>query len=353
MSRMFRTLLGPRGAASAAITLAISHTMFPSNLTDIELFVSILDPRLKTVANGGSVVNANHRRFATDLLGTSLLKYDIMTPTATTDSTGLLEGWFLLPAGSASIDSVVFLVYSDNGITTYQGDRPGMWARKGFVNHGSDDGVTAATNNYGTALGTVMTAVNGASGSTPGKLGIGALHLVQSSAQRLDRASGNNPDALTVFTVSAWAKPTLNGVQQEILGKGRLGTSGSFINYGILITSGASPKAMAIFTQGDGVYRTVSGVTTITSAVWSRFVGRYDGTNLKIFLNGVEDGTAPFSGGLDNQGDLQIGSIGYNDGDSFNGDIDEPWVDISNVDSADRILAQQRNQTDSSYITVS
>ena len=42
----------------------------------------------------------------------------------------------------------------------------------------------------------------------------------------------------------------------------------------------------------------VQGSTTISTTGWYHFVGTYDGSNVKVYLNGSEDNTAAYSGGI-------------------------------------------------------
>jgi hypothetical protein len=342
---------GGGGGGAGFLTMTIAHGMFPSSQADIEIWFSFTSADLKTVANGGHVVNANHRRFASDSAGTSLYKYDIVTPTATTDATGLIEGWVLVPSGSSSVDTVLYLAYNDNGITTYQGDRTGTWARKGFANHGSEDGSTVATNDYGTAGLTL--ALQNTPTAVAGKLGAGAVHYVAASSQSLNVSTGTAPLATNTFTVSAWVNLTTNGFYQAVIGYGKKTTGATQNNYTMDVSD--TNKARVYFTQGDGVYRLIAGATSLSTGTWYRLVGTYDGAHLNVYLNGVVDASpVAITGNADGTGmGFSIGRPGFNNSEYWNGDIDEPWVDVAHADSVDRILAQYRNQSaPATYITV-
>jgi hypothetical protein len=232
--------------------------MFPSTQTDIEIWFSFTHADLKTVANGGHVVDANHRRFASDSAGTSLYKYDIVTPTATTDSTGKIEGWFLLPSGSASVDTVLYLAYSDNGVTTYQGDRAGMWARKSFVNHGSDGTTVSLTD----VTGNITLANNNGVTAVAGKLA-GANHYVRASTQCLSQSGGTAQTTTNVFTISGWVKLSTTGAYATIVGKS-LDFVGNF-KFDYLIDISDVGHVRCFFTQGANTFRLIQGTSTLTA----------------------------------------------------------------------------------------
>jgi hypothetical protein len=338
---------GGGGGGAGFLTMTIAHGMFPSTQTDIEVWFSFTNADLKTVANGGHVVDANHRRFASDSAGTSLYKYDIVTPTATTDSTGLIEGWVLVPSGSSSVDTVLYLAYNDNGVTTYQGDRAGMWARKSFVNHGSDGttvSLTDVTGNIGLGNQNGVTAVTG-------KLA-GANHFVRASSQALVVSTGSAPTTTNVFTISGWIKLSTTGAYAAIVGKARQLTN---YNADYMIDVSDTNHVRCFFTQGADNFKLVAGSSSLSSGTWYYVVGTYDGSNLNVYLNGVVDATPlAITGNVDTSGTgFGIGRFGAVNQNFMDGDIDETHTDMSHADSADRILAQYRNQdAPGTYITV-
>lgn len=63
----------------------------------------------------------------------------------------------------------------------------------------------------------------------------------------------------------------------------------------------------------------------LSAGEWYHVAGVYDGTNIKIYINGVERGTQPYSNGIvDSATPLLIGK--RSDGRPFNGEIDEVYV---------------------------
>ncbi len=326
------------GGGSAFLTGTTVHTMFPSTQTDIEIWFSFTNSDLKTVANGGHVVNSNHRRFASDSAGTSLYKYDVVTPTATTDSTGLIEGWVLVPSGSSSVDTVFYLAYNDNGVTTYQGDRAGMWARKTFVSHGSLDGSTIDLSDV-TGNGNTLTNSNTVTATT-GKVG-NAANFVAASSQSLNNSSFSGSTATNALTVSAWINLASPGSDYSILAAGH-SFAQRFVSFDLDV---ATNKPRFYFTQGGDNFKVATGATSVTTGAWHYLVGTYDGTTIRVYLDGSQDGSTANTGNVQTgEGLFGIGRRGGIAESFFDGKINAPRVDVVHVDSADRILAQFRNQ---------
>lgn len=63
----------------------------------------------------------------------------------------------------------------------------------------------------------------------------------------------------------------------------------------------------------------------LSAGEWYHVAGVYDGTNIKVYINGVERGSQPYSSGIvDSATPLLIGK--RSDGNPFNGEIDEVYV---------------------------
>ena len=90
------------------------------------MLVSVTDPALKTVANGGHVANANGYDigFYADFVGTIKLKWEVEKYDGTT---GNLIAWVKIPSVSSSSDTVFYLIYGDSSINTDQSDPANTW----------------------------------------------------------------------------------------------------------------------------------------------------------------------------------------------------------------------------------
>lgn len=119
-------------------------------------------------------------------------------------------------------------------------------------------------------------------------------------------ADSNSLDMTANWSVATWVKfdsfYTGNCENNAIINKGHDGLNGF---YGLDITepdelcgptTGAKQASFSI-RFSDGTSAGVSGNTqNLTTGIWYHLVGTYDGTSLKIFLNGVQDGSTSVSG---------------------------------------------------------
>ena len=106
--------------------MTIDHTKVPSTQSNFTVLVSVTDPALKTVANGGHVANANGYDigFYADSGGTTKLKWEVEKYDGTT---GNLIAWVKIPSVSSSTDTVFYLMYGNSAINTDQSDPPNTW----------------------------------------------------------------------------------------------------------------------------------------------------------------------------------------------------------------------------------
>ncbi|HEX5431489.1 MAG TPA: DUF2341 domain-containing protein, partial [Bryobacteraceae bacterium] len=120
-------------------TVVIDHTKVPnSDQANFPLLFSVTDPLLKTVANGGHVTNASGYDiiFTADAAGTQKLNHEIESYDPVT---GQFTAWVQAPAVSHSADTVIYLFYGNDSITTSQENKTGVWdSNYKFVQHLSD-----------------------------------------------------------------------------------------------------------------------------------------------------------------------------------------------------------------------
>jgi len=121
------------------------------------------------------------------------------------------------------------------------------------------------------------------------------------------------------ITVSAWVKSAGIVKTDTIVRKGN--------GYSLYLEGGhGNVPEVAIFQGGVGKF--VSGTTIMTPGLWHHVAGTFDGTNLKIYVNGILEGSLTTPGGIDNQPTLEgnlnlIIAANSGLGDFFNGIIDE------------------------------
>ncbi len=137
-------------------------------------------------------------------------------------------------------------------------------------------------------------------------------------------ASVQIPDSASVsptgpVTVEAWIKRAVLGVQHSIVEK--YGCVAGQGGYALRVTSG---NKLLFGTRDDcNNGSSVTGTANIPAGVWTHVAGHWDGTTLRVFVNGVLDGSlATTRNPKDGPTALKIGERG-NGGTPFNGVIDE------------------------------
>ena len=127
------------------------------------------------------------------------------------------------------------------------------------------------------------------------------------------------------LTLEAWVKRNPSSNYQDIISRESFGQSGTGGGYELTITNVG--KARLNLYQTPTTYTNVIGSTTLTTGVWHHIAGVFDGTQMRIYVNGVLDGSvssssAPASGTSNVRLGRNSGSGTY----WFNGLIDEARV---------------------------
>ena len=133
----------------------------------------------------------------------------------------------------------------------------------------------------------------------------------------IDCGNDSSLNITSNITLSAWVKPTTAITSQ---------------NFPMFIAKGINSDYMLFANSGTGTARLrlgssflIDSVSTISTDVWTHIVGTYDGSNLKIYLNGSLDNTVAQSGAIPStSGSLQIGAA--NTGNKFTGNITEASI---------------------------
>ena len=119
------------------------------------------------------------------------------------------------------------------------------------------------------------------------------------------------------ITVAAWIKTSGTNNYSGIIDK--------FVNTGYQINIDNSSRLR--FDIGGSPYQTLTGTTNIETGDWFFVTATYDGTTAKVFVNGKQENSVNYSGGITTSGQsLIIGNDTEAVNRYFNGQIDDVRV---------------------------
>src|SRR5947208_3458891 len=202
----------PTPATACQRSVTIDHTKVPSTQSNFTVLVSVTDPALKTVANGGHVANANGYDIGcyADPGGTTKLKWEVERYDGTT---GNLIAWVKIPLVSSSTDTVFYLFYGDSTINTNQSDPPNTWdsSFKGVWHMGDNAATTIIRES-------TVTGANGTNNAnTRSKTATGQIGKALSYNGSSDGSfAAINLSATNIATLSFWMKWTTNANDDDL-----------------------------------------------------------------------------------------------------------------------------------------
>jgi cysteine-rich repeat protein len=177
-----------------------------------------------------------------------------------------------------------------------------------------------SSNNYN---GTVADATRGASGAP-------SVGFYNPSAYNFDGIDdsinlGGTIGGFTLsdpFSVSAWINPALDSQDHAIYGN-------TWSNAGYLLRVTADNKIRFILVENGTTYNGMD--SNVLSAGWHHIVGTWDGTNVRVFVDGVEESITPIANGtvttINTSAHTFIGSTGQSGSEKFFlGSIDDVRV---------------------------
>ena len=136
------------------------------------------------------------------------------------------------------------------------------------------------------------------------------------TSQYVDTGSWSN--SLTNITVCTWVKPT-SGTRQDIVSKW---TTNQY-QYDLLQGVTASKFTFYISTNGSAALSSANSVTSIVAGVWYFVCGSYDGANIKLYVNGSQEGSNVAQTGNLYGSSVQNNLIGKSADAAFSGSIDD------------------------------
>jgi hypothetical protein len=288
---------GGGGGATTFKTITWAHGAAPSDQTNVFAWFDVTHADLKSVANGGQVANINHIRIATDTAGTSIGKYDLRIWNA---ATGRIAGWALISSFSSSVDNSRYVVYDDNGITTYQGDRAGMYATVNSLTFRGSDGSTVEHTEAGGSGFDLGDSTSPAT-ATAGVFG-GGVNFAHASSQYLWHVTGTQARigaSGAAWTISMYYTPKTDYSTVRMIATHAQG--GSVRNFTIYTdVAPNSGKVLLVYTSG-GSFIGISSSAALTIGTRYKLTWTHDGTNFNFYQNGALDGGyAPGGGSPDN-----------------------------------------------------
>ena len=320
------TLVAPSGTALSSFPMLISGTY----------------SYLAASSSGGNVQNPNGYDiiFTSDASGTITLPFERESYAS---STGAINYWVKVPTLSSS-SNVIYMFYDNSSIATAQSNATGTWnSNYQGVWHFANN----PTLNINDSTGLVSSVNNGATTSTGQIDGAAGLN---GSTQYIDAPMTVNYSGITVEAWFDSSNLSGGGYNPRIVANSHTDTDTK--GFQLMFNDGGGS---GFFDVGNGTTNISSLWTqTLSNNTWYHYVGTYDGTNARVYINGALVGTsANSSGALSASGvDVNIGRNGAYSSDYFTGTVDE--VRISNVAySADWIKTEYNNQLNpSAFYTI-
>jgi hypothetical protein len=182
----------------------------------------------------------------------------------------------------------------------------------------------SGNNNTGTVSGATWTA----SGMTNG------AYSYDGSDDRITVADSETIDPSDEITISAWIKMNSDNPGKSILGKHiDDSTRGYFAQINYYTTS------LNFYVSVNNTHQGVLSTYVMTTGVWHMVTGTYDGSHVRVYIDGSEKDSTELSGTMDNNSEpLSVGCLSANGAtqDFFDGLIDEVRV-YNRALSADEI----------------
>lgn len=257
----------------------------------------------------------------------------VLVPSVTGNSTTDIRVYWQ-KSGQSTASSASSVFATSNSFT-------GVW-HLGETGNSNADGYADATGNAAHAQGTNFGGGNEAAAT----IGNGQTFAYASSRKITVKTGAEaNFDITSAITVSAWINITSwNVIWQAIVTKGE----GSW-----RIARNAGNGTLNFACNGLTTNTSITGGTTLSTGTWYYVTGVYDGSNLRMYLNGASDATALAATGSISTTNSNV-MIGENEGATgrfFNGPMDEVRVE-NTARSANWIkLSYETQKSNATYLS--
>lgn len=286
-------------------SITVDHTKVAgsSDFTDFPILVKSTDNDLKSEANGGYVKNGTHLDVRFELGNGTQLKHEIESYNATT---GAIVAHVKIPTLGATADTTIYMYFGKNIVATEQ-DPTAVW----------NSGYLAVYHLNGNLNDSTANALHLTASGATDTTGFHAGGRLYDGTNDKDYRSHSAIMNLTETTLEALVRPdaTLPGGERGII---------SHTHYN-LIQNDTADLRMEVNTVTGGYTGLWAGASTPKDGTtWSHVAGSYDKTNLRTFIEGVQQSTTGKTTDIvAGTFDLNIGlhSAGY-----YKGAIDEARV---------------------------
>jgi len=239
------------------------------------------------------------------------------------------KGLFYIPSGAIKSESAAFSYSQDsyrvdesNPTPTITGDTGGTFTAtpEGLTLNSSTGEITLSSS----VINSYVVTYTLPSGTFENRsLGITAAAFSSTRSFSFDGVDdyfdlGNSStfNLTTGMTLSAWINPTVAATDKFILAK-RWTTP----SYQIATAGSINPQCSVWI--GSTRYDAI-GTTTLAAGTWYHIVGTFDGSNVRVYLNGALETTTAASGSLNQTTDIVSIAKGLNNNSyNFNGKIDQ------------------------------
>ena len=270
-------------------------------------------------------------------------------------STGALVDWVNVP--SITGGTAIYLCYGNGATTSSQQNAAGTWGSNYVGVWHLPNGITLTTQDS-TSLANNGT--NNGTRAAAGQIGGGANSNGGGSQYISMGANVSSLHPASTLTISTWVEPT-SGSQVNyagIISQDYSNPRGNpFISYKLGIANinagcGSATYEFEVATNTTTGFCVNSGVS-YSNGTWAYVVGTYDGSNAKIYVNGILKQTVAATGNIvySSSGDFRIfgNSTG---GEQANATVDEARIS-NTARSAGWILTEYNNQSSpSNFYTI-
>jgi hypothetical protein len=298
--------------------ITIAHTKVAGSQSGFPVLISLASD---------SGLQARARPDGDDILftssdGTTRLSHEIETYSG---STGLLIAWVKVPSLTSGSDTVLYMYYGNPDAPTQQ-DSTSVWDTNfRGVWHLSE--MTGSKRHDSTVNRNDLSDINRVTLS-PGKID-GSARFAAASSQRLTIPDAGQAglDITGPITMEAWVSTGQAGDgPYYFIEKAKGSCSSGEPPYYFRLNDGntAYERENALVNGAcGGTGLGINGpMTSISAGTWNHLVAVYDGSSLRVYKNGIQTNSRPYSSGIYNSdGDLNIG--GRSRTQYFDGLLDE------------------------------